>query len=203
MKELLGEVKGELSQYGYKKAQSSFWKIENGFYKLIHFQRGAYGDYFFINVGLHPVGLPSLIVQKLEIKERLREYECIIRQRIGEIPPCEMLQKSLVPIHDPNTVWEIIASIPAVESWLAHWGNFEALAGKDFPELSRMMPIAPILWQKAYDLLKCYCMIKQKNLPEAKKFFLAYLSENKEMDFSPVDHYLEALLEDCGASKEL
>lgn len=40
---------------------------------------------FFFNVGLHPIGLPSLIAGKLEIKERPKEYECIFRRRMGEI----------------------------------------------------------------------------------------------------------------------
>ena len=104
MKELLNELKGDIAGYGYKKSGNSFWKIENGFYKLIDFQGGAHGDYFFINVGLHPVGLPSLITGKLEIKERPREHECIIRQRIGEIVPVELFQKALPPIHDADTV---------------------------------------------------------------------------------------------------
>lgn len=198
MKELLREVKGELSPYGYRKTGNSFWKVENGFYKLINFQHGAYGDYFFINVGLHPVGLPR-VSGKLEIKERPREHECVIRRRIGEIVPNEWFQKALTPLHDPHTLYEITACIPAVESWLAHWGNFETLADKDFSELSGMMPIAPILWRKSYDLLKCYCMIKQKNLPEAKKYFLAYLAENKELDFSAVDRYMESLLDGLAA----
>lgn len=194
MEGLLNEVKGRITQYGYKKARSSFWKIEDGFYKLIHFQHGAYGDYFFINVGLHPVGLPSLIPGKLEILERPREHECIIRRRIEEIVPVEIFKKALAPIHDPNTVQEIAASLPAVERWLASWGSFEMIANQDFSELSRMMPIAPILWRKAYDLLECYCMIKQGDLPKAREFYQAYLSENREMDFSPVDCYMESLL---------
>ena len=85
MKTLIGEVKDTFSQYGYRKERNSFWKKENGFYKLVNFQSGAYGDYFFINVGLHPIGLPSLIAGKLEIKERPKEYECIFRRRMGEI----------------------------------------------------------------------------------------------------------------------
>lgn len=70
MKTIIGEVKGIFSEYGYKKERNSFWKIENDFYKLINFQHGAYGDYLFVNVGLHPVGLPSLYTGKLEIKEK-------------------------------------------------------------------------------------------------------------------------------------
>lgn len=194
MKDLLNAVKSEIAQYGYRKTRSSFWKIEDGFYKLIHFQHGAYGDYFFINVGLHPVGLPSLVPGKLEILERPREHECVIRRRLEEIAPTEMFRKSLAPIHDPNTVQEIAASLPAVERWLDLWGSYDAIAGKDFSELSPMMPIAPILWRKAYDLLECYCMVKLGDLPRAGEFYQAYLSENREMDFSPVDRYMEALL---------
>ena len=69
MKTIIGEVKGIFSEYGYKKERNSFWKIENYFYKLINFQHGAYGDYLFVNVGLHPVGLRSLYIGNLEIKE--------------------------------------------------------------------------------------------------------------------------------------
>lgn len=194
MKDLLNEIKAEFAGYGYKKSGNSFWKIENGFYKLINFQHGTHGDYFFINVGLHPVGLPSLITGKLEIKEKPREYECIIRQRIEEIVPSEMFQKALLPIHDPEVVRAIIAAIPTVEGWLSDWGSFNLLANKDFSELSRMMPIAPLLWQKAYYMLKCYCMLKEQNISEAKKLFHAYLAENPNMDFSAVDHYMESLL---------
>ncbi len=192
MKELIGKVQGEIKQYGYKKAGNFFWKTENGFYKLIHFQHGAYGDYFFINVGLHPVGLPSLAGGELEIKEKPREYECILRQRIEEIVPVELFQKALIP--DENTAREIVAALPKVEHWLTDWGSFESIAEKDFSELSKKMPIAPILWQKAYDLLKCYCMIKLRNMSEAEKYYLAYLSENRNLDFSAVDRYLETLL---------
>ncbi len=199
MKDLLREVKGDLAKYGYRKKGNSFWKIENGFYKLIHFQHGAYGDYFFINVGLHPVGLPR-VSGKLEIQEHPKEHECVIRRRVGDIVASEWW-KGLTPIHDPHTPCEVAACIPAVESWLAHWGNFETLGGKDFSQVSGMMPIAPILWRKSYDLLQCYCMLQLQNIAEAKKFYLAYLSENQTMDFSALDHYMEALLEGHGASE--
>ena len=195
MKQLTANLKTAFTPYGYRKSRNSFWKIENGFYKLIDFQQGAYGDYFFINVALHPVGLPSLVVGKLEIKERPREYECILRQRMGEIVPAAFFKKALIPSHDADTIPEIAASLPAAEAWLAHWGSFEVIAGGDPSELSGMMPIAPILWQKACHMLKCYCLLKQGNLPEARNAYAAYLSENRDMDFLAADRYLEALLE--------
>ena len=104
MKELLAEVKGAFSVAGYRKKRNSFWKREGGFYRLVDFQHGAYGDYFFINVGLHPVGLPSLIAGELVIKEQPKEYECIFHQRVGEISPIPLFQKALVPISDPGSV---------------------------------------------------------------------------------------------------
>lgn len=60
-----------------------------------------------------------------------------------------------------------------------------------------MMPIAPIIWRKAYYMLKCFCMLKLQNVSEAERFYLAYLSENGDMDFSAVDRYFEKLLGRC------
>lgn len=60
-----------------------------------------------------------------------------------------------------------------------------------------MMPIAPIIWRKAYYMLKCFCMLKLRNASEAERFYLAYLSENGDMDFSAVDRYFEKLLDGC------
>lgn len=176
MKELVTKLKNDFTPYGYQKSRNSFWKIENGFFRLIDFQKGAYGDYLFINVCLHPAGLPSLIAGKLEIKERPREYECIIRQRIGEIVSDEPFKKALIPIHDADTIPRIVTVIPAVEAWLSDQGSFDAIVNKDFPELSRMMPVAPILWQKAFYMLKCYCMLRLGNIPEARRFYCAYLN---------------------------
>lgn len=148
------------------------------------------------------MGLPSLITGKLEIKDRPREYECILRRRAEQITATDQFNKALPPVHALDAVPAIIASISAVEGWLADWGSFDLLANKDFPELSEMMPMAPIIWRKAYYLLKCYCMLKRQNIPEANEFFLLYLSENRNMDFSAVDHYMQALLDGCSSAEQ-
>lgn len=36
MKTLICEVRDTFSQYGYRKERNSFWKKENGFYKLVN-----------------------------------------------------------------------------------------------------------------------------------------------------------------------
>lgn len=195
MKTLICEVKDTFSQYGYRKERNSFWKRENGFYKLVNFQSGSYGDYFFINVGLHPIGLPSLITGKLEIKERPKEYECILRQRMEAISSLAMFKEVLVPVSDPQVVQAIISGLPDVEAWFSHWGSFEAIAACEFSDVEGMLSSVPLLWNKAYRMLKCYCLLKLCRRTEAEMLYSAYLSENCEMDFSAVDQYLKCLLD--------
>ena len=195
MKTLICEVKDTFSQYGYRKERNSFWKKENGFYKLVNFQSGAYGDYFFINVGLHPIGLPSLIAGKLEIKERSKEYECIFRQRMEQVSPLAIFKEPLVSVSDPRVVPAITSGLSDVEAWFARWGSFDAIAACEFSDVEGMLSCVPLLWNKAYRMLKCYCLLKLGRMAEAKEFYSAYLAENREMDFSAVDQYLKELLD--------
>ena len=195
MKTLICEVKDTFSQYGYRKERNSFWKKENGFYKLVNFQSGAYGDYFFINVGLHPIGLPSLIAGKLEIKERPKEYECIFRQRMEQVSPLAIFKKPLVSVSDPRVVPAITSGLSDVEAWFARWGSFETIAACEFSDVEGMLSCVPLLWNKAYKMLKCCCLLKLDRTAEAEAFYSAYLAENREMDFSAVDQYLKELLD--------
>lgn len=78
------EVQAQITAYGYRKHGNSFWKTENGFYKLINFQTGAYGDYFFINVALHPEGMPVLSQYCESVKNR-KESQCVLRWRVEQI----------------------------------------------------------------------------------------------------------------------
>lgn len=195
MKTLICEVKDTFSQYGYRKERNSFWKKENGFYKLVNFQSGAYGDYFFINVGLHPIGLPSLIAGKLEIKERPKEYECIFRQRMEQVSPLAIFKKPLVSVSDPRVVPAITSGLSDVEAWFARWGSFETIAACEFSDVEGMLSCVPLLWNKAYKMLKCCCLLKLGRTAEAEAFYAEYLAENREMDFPAVDQYLKELLD--------
>ena len=195
MKELLAEVKGAFSGAGYRKKRNSFWKREGGFYRLVDFQHGAYGDYFFINVGLHPIGLPSLIAGKLEIKERSKEYECIFRQRMEQVSPLAIFKEPLVSVSDPRVVPAITSGLPDVEAWFARWGSFDAIAACEFSDVEGMLSCVPLLWNKTYRMLTCYCLLKLDRTAEAEAFYSAYLAENREMDFSAVDQYLKELLD--------
>lgn len=84
MKKLLTEVHASLKVLGYLKKGKSFYRNYNGFYHLINFQGGAYGNYYFINIALHPIGCPNLITDQLIIHENFPESSCAIRYRIDE-----------------------------------------------------------------------------------------------------------------------
>lgn len=96
---LLASLKDTLNSMGYTKAKSRFWRIKEGLFQLIDFQSGAYGNYLFVNVCIHPVGFPKILSDRLVIKEKPLEYECIIRQRIEEVCSSQVtspFRKSLV-----------------------------------------------------------------------------------------------------------
>ncbi len=40
-----------LKPLGFKKKRHTFFKAENGFYKLINIQKSQFGDDFYINIG--------------------------------------------------------------------------------------------------------------------------------------------------------
>ena len=80
-----GVPEGDQEAHGGRKRGNAFWRTEGGFYQLIHIQEGAYGDYAFINVALHPLCLPQLRSWTLELPQRPKEYECLLRLRLEHI----------------------------------------------------------------------------------------------------------------------
>lgn len=192
----LNEVKQQISKYGYKKNGNSFWKIENGFYKLIHFQAGAYGDYFFINVALHPDGFPMLYTKQLEITKRPKESQCILRQRVERISDkANTFPHKIGFIGDVENMQILLATImPDIELWMNKWGNWETILSSGFEEISNMFSAAPLVWKKEFFLLKSYCALAVGKCTEANKNFSAYIKENPDMDFSLVDNYMLELI---------
>jgi len=71
-----------LKPLGFKKKRHTFFKAENGFYKLINIQKSQFGDHFYINIGVHPIGLPQLITDQLQLKENISIFDCILQTRI-------------------------------------------------------------------------------------------------------------------------
>jgi hypothetical protein len=199
MKELLQKVHPELKTLGYKKKANNFWKVENGIYRLINFQKGLYGGYYFINIGLHPFGMPQLIPDQLMIIEHPKEYDCIIRRRVDHIVESEEVtpfKKGLVSIDDDEVIRGLIKILPEIEKWMIKYGSFIELASRNEKEIKNLLNIAPGLEKKAIYFIKLYCEIKQNNKGNAITAFDKYKSEFLEdLNFKELDEYLYSLIE--------
>lgn len=191
------KVKGAFVQNGYRKRRNSFYKMEDGFYKLVNFQKGAYGNYFYINVGLHPMGLPILQANALLIPDHPKEYECVLRERVEKIVEeknRKIWSKAQNWVGD-DMVPHIIDAIADIEAWFQKWGSFHAILGCPFDKISKMFTVAPILWRKEYLLLKFYCAFQVGNVEEAQKLFHQYSDTAvKNLSFGGIDSYLQSLL---------
>ncbi|WP_298018213.1 DUF4304 domain-containing protein [uncultured Dysosmobacter sp.] len=132
---ILSEVRPMLAQYGYKKSGNSFWKSENGFYKLINFQKGTYGNYFFINVGLHPNGLSILCTKQLCLLERPKESQCVLRERAEQISiKAGSFKKEIGYMEEIETLKGLLFSVmPDMEAWLSKWGSYRTILSADLP----------------------------------------------------------------------
>lgn len=195
---ILGEIKPLFTKYGYKKNGDSFWKLENGFYKLINFQKGRYGDYFFINVGLHPNGLPMLYTNQLCLPEKPKESQCVLRQRAEQISSkANSFEKEIGYSEEIEVLQKLLPAVmPDIESWLNKWGSYETILSADFNTISKLFSAAPIVWEKEFWLLRCHCALMVGDKATAKRYFSTYQSQNPDMDFSLVDSYMENLITD-------
>ncbi len=199
LKTMLISIADDVCSMGYAKNKNSFWKIQKDFFYLIDFQPGAHGNYFFINVGLHPVGFPKILSDRLVILERPLEHECIIRQRIEQICRSTCLDsflKCLVPPSDKSIVENIKKTIvEEVEPWMQNWGKFDAIAKANRSELGNFINAVPIIRDRATLMLQCYCLLKIERFDQARFLF----DEIKSLpcgnwQFGQVDSYLASFL---------
>lgn len=189
------ECKPLLAPYGYRKSGNSFWKIENGFYKLLHFQGGAYGDYFFLNAALHPVGLPLLYTGQLCIPERPKESQCALRQRLEQITDrAAPLRGASVGFPQGAEAQVLTAALPDVERWLDAYASPDTILSASLQTLSHLFSAVPIVWEKEFYLLKTYCAHMIGDRDRAAEYFRLYRRENPEMDFAAVDQCLYDLI---------
>jgi len=199
VKGLLVRVDKELSPLGYRKRGAAFWKVEDGVYRLVDFQAGAHGRYFFVNVCLHPVGLPLLQAGQLTIPDRPKEYECLIRRRLEECVDNEAtapFRQRLVDVADKEVVDAILTTLPnEVEQWFSHWADLRRLAFTSEAEVVDMLSVVPILRQKAYRMLVFFCSVMVGLSDRSSELFADYTDcIVTKVDLRHVDDYLGSLL---------
>ena len=199
MKTLLKLASDALSPFGYQRIKSRFFKVENDFYKLIDFQIGAHGgDYFFVNVCLHPIGLPLLMDGTFVVPDHPLECECILRSRIEDIV-CETkayFRTTLVSIDNEILLNQICSSLPQVETWLTQWASFITIFNAPDTDLMRMLTVIPLLKEKACKMVKCYCALKNHDYLNSHRYFSQFLEAfSGDYDFSRVNEYLGSMLQ--------
>jgi hypothetical protein len=91
MREALKQIVPELRAIGFRGSGQTYRKSEGDFVFVVNFQRSRWGDVFYVNLGAQPTFIPTEGGADLT---RLKEYECILRRRVGEDWP--------LPLSDPR-----------------------------------------------------------------------------------------------------
>ncbi|MES9667154.1 hypothetical protein CN318_19115 [Bacillus cereus] len=190
-----------LKSLRFKKKRHTFCKADNGFYKIIHIQKSQFGDDFYINIGVHPVGLPQLITDQLQVKENISIFDCILRTRIE---PIHMKQDQLLHNVSHETI-DIPNYLSTIFNWFQVWASYENLAKTNIHSITPVLAVIPILQEKAFLLLTCFSFYNLKQYEQANLYLQQYLhcavylnTEEKELVlFHEVDMYMKKLVENA------
>lgn len=87
MREVLQRIAPVIRALGYRGSGQNYRKTEGDFVFVINFQSSSWGDRFYVNLGAQPVFIPAEGDADLK---RLKEYECVLRRRVGEEWPWQM-----------------------------------------------------------------------------------------------------------------
>jgi Domain of unknown function (DUF4304) len=80
MREVLKRVVPNLRALRFRGSGQTYRKREGDFVFVINFQGSRWGDGFYVNLGAQPVFIPAEGGADLE---KLKEYECVLRRRVG------------------------------------------------------------------------------------------------------------------------
>ncbi|MGE6348865.1 DUF4304 domain-containing protein [Bacillus mycoides] len=190
-----------LKPLGFKKKRHTFSKADNGFYKIIHIQKSQFGDDFYINIGVHPIGLPQLITDQLQVNENISIFDCILRTRIE---PIHMKQNQLLHNVSHETI-EIPNYLSTIFDWFQTWASYKNLIKTTIHSITPVLAVVPILQEKTFLLLTCFSFYKLKQYEQANRYLQQYLYcsvhlNNKEREtvfFHEVDMYMKKLVENA------
>jgi len=87
MKELLQRIAPALRALGYRGSGQNFRITETDFVFVVNFQGSSWGDRFYVNLGAQPAFIPAEGDADLK---KLKEYQCILRRRVGDVWPWQM-----------------------------------------------------------------------------------------------------------------
>ncbi|SEF26482.1 DUF4304 domain-containing protein [Variovorax sp. NFACC27] len=95
MKEVLKKVAPSLRALGFRGSGQNYRKQEGDFVFVVNFQGSRWGEDFYVNLGAHPVFIPAEGGADLS---RLKEYDCMLRRRVGDAWPRQMPDELFVQL---------------------------------------------------------------------------------------------------------
>jgi hypothetical protein len=84
-----------LRALGFRGSGQNYRKAEGDFVFVINFQGSQWGRHFYVNLGAQPVFIPAEGDADLA---KLKEYECVLRQRVGNDWPWQMSDELLASL---------------------------------------------------------------------------------------------------------
>jgi hypothetical protein len=120
MKEVLKRVAPILRALGFRGSGQNYRKAEGDFVFVINFQGSRWGDNFYVNLGAQPVFIPAEGDADLG---KLKEYECMLRRRVGAEWPWEMSDERFVALQADIT-----------SSQATFFGNAQTVQVEYFPD---------------------------------------------------------------------
>ncbi|WP_423372076.1 DUF4304 domain-containing protein [Burkholderia sp. LMG 32019] len=115
MKEVLKKIAPSLRTLGFRGSGQNFRKQEGDFVFLVNFQGSRCRDKFYVNLGAQAVFIPAEGNADLS---KLKEYECMLRRRVGDDWPWQMPDEQFVQLE---------AKIRSVQA--EFFGNAQTLRG--------------------------------------------------------------------------
>ena len=83
MRDGLKDVAILLRAAGFKGSGQTFRKVEGEWIVVVNIQGSKWGDTFFVNLAAHPLVIPTINDDPVDIK-KVKEYDCLFRTRVGD-----------------------------------------------------------------------------------------------------------------------
>lgn len=87
MQEVLKKIGPILRGIGFRGSGLNYRKADGDFVFVINIQGSRWGDNFYVNLGAQPIFIPAEGNADLA---RLKEYQCVLRRRVGSDWPWQM-----------------------------------------------------------------------------------------------------------------
>ena len=115
MQDVLKKIAPVLRGMGFRGSGQNYRKADGDFVFVINFQGSRWGDNFYVNLGAQPVFVPA--EGEADLK-KLKEYECILRRRVGREWPWQISDDRLA---------ELVGEINATQA--TFFGQAQTLRG--------------------------------------------------------------------------